>query len=179
LHRGRKIILLGHCLLNANCKVEGLALYKGCLPELVSFLASNEIAIYQLPCPELTSHGLNRWGQTIEQYDNPFYHHHCATLVEKVMREIKEYHVNGYKIVGVIGLDGSPSCGVDITCSGDWKGAPKSRPYHMVKGTGIFMQHLKDSAQREKIFFPFKGINEENPSSSMAEIKKFIQSHLY
>lgn len=176
MHRGRKLILLAHCLLNANAKVEGLALYKGCLPELVSFLASTEIAIYQLPCPELTSHGLNRWGQTIEQYDNPFYHHHCAKLAENVIREIKEYYQNGYKILGVIGLDGSPSCGVDITCSGDWKGNPENKPYQMVKGSGIFMQHLKSQAQKEKILLPCKGIDEENPSSSMAEIKQFIQN---
>lgn len=176
--RGRKIILLAHCLLNANAKVEGLALYEGCLSELISFLLSSGIAVYQLPCPELTSHGLKRWSQTIEQYDNPFYHQHCLNISEMVIREVKEYTRNGYKVLGVIGIDGSPSCGVNITCSGDWKGNPEDKPYKMVQGAGIFMQHLKTSAQKAGIHLPFKGIDEENPISSMDEVKQFIQNQL-
>lgn len=176
--REKKIILLSHCLLNVNSKVEGLAVYKGCLPELINVLVQEGIGIYQLPCPELISHGLNRWGQTIEQYDNPFYNRHCAALAEQVVQEIKEYWQNGYQIIGILGLDGSPSCGVKATCSGDWKGDPEKKPYQIISGEGVFIRHLKSQAEKYGIDLDCKGINEEDPLSSLAEIEKFIQKEL-
>ena len=38
------------------------------------------------------------------------------------LEQLQEYIKNGYKIVGLLGIDGSPSCGISKTCTGKWGG---------------------------------------------------------
>ena len=37
-------------------------------------------------------------------------------------KSIEDFYKNGYEISAVIGVDGSPTCGVSKTCSGKWNG---------------------------------------------------------
>lgn len=119
--RGRRIVFVAHCILNANAKVEGLALYKGIHP-LVTRLAQNGVGIVQMRCAEMEMCGMKRWGQTREQYENPAFIAHCDRLARQTAESIEEYLRCGYEVLGIVGIDGSPTCGVDSSASGRWGG---------------------------------------------------------
>lgn len=148
MRRSAKIAIVVHCILNVNSKVEGLAKYEGVHP-LISALADRGYGIMQLRCPEMTSHGMKRWAQSVEQYDTPAFREHCARIAEDAAGEVKEYIRNGYSVGPMIGFEGSPSCGVTSTCSADWGGLhdPETTAKMMssserVDGSGILVREL-------------------------------------
>jgi predicted secreted protein len=182
MKRSKKMILLCHCILNSNSKVEGLATYGSALREIVDELISNDIGIMQLPCPELTMLGIKRWGQTKEQYDTPYYRKHCRELFKSTLEQIKNYMDNGYDIIGILGINGSPSCGVDKTCSGKWGGEISGNPdikemindVLLVDGSGIFIEEIKELLQSNTIDIPIIGLNESNIDESLEAIKRYL-----
>lgn len=119
--RGRRIAIVCHCLLNANAKVEGLSQYAGVHP-LIGRLAEHGIGVIQMPCAEMTALGMRRWGQTREQYESIAFTEHCRELAEQTAAQVREFARCGYDIVGLVGVDGSPTCGVNRSASGDWGG---------------------------------------------------------
>ncbi len=75
-----------------------------------------------MPCAEMTALGMRRWGQTREQYENVAFVEHCAVLAFDTLAQVEEYQRCGYEIVGLVGVDGSPTCGVTTSAVGDWGG---------------------------------------------------------
>jgi len=114
-------VFVCHCLLNANSKVEGLAQYAGVHP-LITQLTALGVGIVQMPCAEMGSCGMRRWGQTREQYENVAFRRLCARLADETLAQVQEYRRCGYEILGVVGVDGSPTCGVAKSASGHWGG---------------------------------------------------------
>jgi len=181
LKRNRKIILVSHCILNANSKVEGLSQYEGIFKEVVDIIHEKGIGIIQLPCPEMIVYGIKRWGHVKEQFDTLFYRENCREMLKSIVGQVKSYKDTGYEILGVIGIDGSPSCGVNFTCSGDWEGTPskddidhKIKDLKEVEGLGVFMEELKKYLEEYDIEIPFTGINESDVYSSLKDIKEFL-----
>ncbi len=119
--RGRKVAIVCHCILNANSKVEGLSLYEGVHP-LIGRLAEHGIGVIQMPCAEMTALGMRRWGQTREQYESVAFTEHCRMLADETAMQVAEFIRCGYDVVGLVGVDGSPTCGVNGSASGDWGG---------------------------------------------------------
>lgn len=39
----------------------------------------------------------------------------CQQIVNQLVYQIEEYQNNGFEIVGMIGISGSPTCGVETT----------------------------------------------------------------
>ncbi len=183
MKRSRRIVLVCHCILNSNSKVEGLAEYQGALTDTVKLLMEEGLGIMQLPCPEISSCGMRRWGMVKEQYDTPFYRDHCQRLFYPQLQQVEEYLLNGYEIVGIIGIDGSPSCGVNKTCSGDWKGEISKNPdiqnmingLQMVEGSGVFIEEIKEMLKKRDIHISFSAVDEASPIDSYKEIQKFIR----
>ncbi|MDZ4168486.1 MAG: hypothetical protein U1E26_02355 [Coriobacteriia bacterium] len=116
--RGRAVAVVAHCHLNANTKVHGLADYEGARRDVVDSLIQCGVGIVQLPCPEATYLGLARWGMTREQYDVASYRRHCQKLLEPIVEILLALKADGCTIEAVVGVDGSPSCGVSRTCVG-------------------------------------------------------------
>jgi len=180
--RGKKIVLVCHCILNSNSKVEGLATFSGALKDVVSDLIDGGIGIIQLPCPELTMLGIKRWGQTKEQYDNPFYRKHCQELFKPFKNQIQNYIANGYNIVAILGINGSPSCGVDKTCSGVWGGELSGNPNidtmleeaSLTEGSGIFIEEIKNLLELDGIVIPVVGLDEDNIEESLKIVKRLL-----
>jgi len=145
--RSQKVAVVAHCLLNQNAKVNGFAFFPAMIKQIIEILHSNDFGILQLPCPETTFSGLRRWWYVREQYDTPGYRRHCCGLLKNIVDQIKEYQKEGYKVV-IIGLDGSPSCGVRFSgTSKEWGGAPsipeeQMRNYPVTDKPGVFMEEL-------------------------------------
>jgi predicted secreted protein len=149
--RARKVVVLAHCHLNANTKLRGIADYAGARIDVVSPLIADGIGIVQLPCPEATYLGMKRWGMTREQYDTPSFRRHCETLLRPVVDTLVALAEDGCDIQRVIGVDGSPSCGVNRTCAGFFGGEPDevfsgddAQICVAASGRGVFMDVFVD-----------------------------------
>lgn len=184
MNRGKKIVILAHCLLNVNAKVEGIANYPGAFEPLVYFLTRKGFGIIQLPCPEVGYFGLRRWGQVREQMDIPAYRHHCRKILSLVMDQILDYQKNGYLVAGVVGINKSPSCGVHQTCSSDlYKGEmsvmndldPIKDSLTYPEGPGIFMEVFQEYIAAAGLEIPFVAIDEENNAPPSELFRLFLK----
>jgi predicted secreted protein len=162
--RSRKVAVVAHCLLNVNTKVRGLALYPAVHPVVVELLA-RDLGIIQLPCPEIAHLGMRRWGMTREQYDVPAFRRSCGELLEPIVDTLAGLTDDGCEIVGIWGVDGSPSCGVVRTCAGyeggdmdALTGPPEGR---YVAGEGVFIEVLRSLLAERGLSPAFHAIAEE------------------
>lgn len=166
MNRRKKIVIFAHCILNVNSKVDGLALYAGALKSFVSGYIEKDYGIIQLPCPETVYCGLQRWGMTRNQYYNPGYIKCCRELLIPVVDQIKQYRKNGYQIEEIVCVDGSPSCGLNLTCEGFKGGLPGSGAsdqslFREIKGKGIFIDMLDKMLKEAGLKIKYKAINEK------------------
>jgi predicted secreted protein len=152
-----RVALLAHCLLNQNTKPYMRARFPGAVWELLDILREKDFSLFQLPCPEVAFAGLNRFSQVKEQYDTPKYREHCRELAAMVCDQLAQYPSYEYKTV-LIGLDGSPSCGLRLTgTSKNWRGYPSNiedEGYPVQKGRGILMEEILAGHERRGLPAP-------------------------
>lgn len=136
--RSKRVIFVSHCLLNENTRYLGGAFRQGCVDELVDAFQQEGLGIYQMRCPEQ-----HAWGGVLKRYVLPFYGSKGTILyrlrhlllplflwytrliyrhiAKEVVRDISDYVRSGFEVVGIVGVGGSPSCGVwsklDLRCS--------------------------------------------------------------
>lgn len=184
MHRNKKIILLSHCILNVNSKVDGIANYKGSLEELVSPLIKKGYGFIQLPCPEVLHCGVKRWGVVKEQLETPYFKDHCESILQPIINQIIDYKNNAYEIVACIGIDKSPSCGVSLSCRGSSWGKEIDNRFSLddtlkslkiVEEKGVFIEVFKELLSRNSIQLNFLAIDESNPKSSVENILKELK----
>lgn len=174
----KKILFVSHCILNTASKVvlynkEEIEAEEDLRIKFINKAINNGVQLIQLPCPEFTLYGAKRWGHVSNQFDNVFFRNHCRKILIPIIEQMKEYLDNEdfFKILGVVGIDGSPSCGVDYTCTGDWYGSFEGRQNldktlntaSLSKGNGILMDvlkemikenHLEDKIEITSLFAP-------------------------
>lgn len=180
--RGKKIVFVANCILNANNKVFEFARYKGMFSEVLKILDDNGFGIIQMPCPETLHMGNQRWWTSRNLYDNVGYRNLCATLANQMADYIYNYEKVGYEVTAILTCDGSPSCGITKSsfCE-DWGGRPKEIPRELVNKPGIFMEELLNIIdKRQLILPPIYGLEMDNRDMGNAEIlekfQHFIQS---
>lgn len=150
MNRSRKILITCHCALNANAKVYPLASVGGVFSDVVSSYIEAGCGLFQLPCPELSYLGMNRWGMTKEQYDHPNFRSHCRNILRYPLAQLQAFTQGGYELIGILGMDGSPNCGVTLTCEGFRGGelcqqsqlADQIKSLRFISGKGVFMEEL-------------------------------------
>ncbi len=128
--RGGEIIFLSHCILNINARYFGGAFRRGSVAEIISDTLEKGYGIVQIGCPERLA-----WGGVLKRFmwlafnsKNSFiYGFKCVLLplfmfytrlryrmlASALVSEMLDYTKAGYKVIGVVGVDGSPSCGVN------------------------------------------------------------------
>lgn len=166
MKRSRKIVVLCHCLLNVNAKIAGLAHYQGALLPVVNRHLLAGTGIIQLPCPETSYLGGKRWGMSKDQYDTPFYRRHCRQLLAPHVEQLVDFHRNGCHVEAIVGVDGSPSCGVRCTCEGFCGGMidpQHPQTVRPVAGRGVFIEELMNTLDEHAISVPFDAIDENQP----------------
>ena len=139
------VCYLAHCLLNANAKVDEGARCAGIYSPVVDLLRRHGCVIRQMPCPELGFAGTRRFWAVREQYDTPAFRAHCKRLAAPVAAQIRADLRRQARVV-IVGIDGSPSMGVELTASSrEWGGRPdkpRDEDYPVVTGTGLFTETL-------------------------------------
>jgi predicted secreted protein len=177
-----QIVFLAHCFLNPQAKIQGSPDIADLCEKILSVLREHKCGIIQLPCPELLHGGLSRWGQTRYQYDSVFFRRHCENLAETIVDQAEEYRRHRIPIGPIIGVEGSPSCGVTLTRDGPWGGElPESdnllykiREVKLVESRGVFMEVLQSSLSRRSITLDEIGIVESDPDESLHKLKIYL-----
>jgi predicted secreted protein len=141
--RSRRVVVVTHCILNANAKYGGGASYPGANTAFLEPYLRDGVGIVQLPCPESSFLGMSRWAMTRGQYDTTAYRRHCAQILAPTLDTLEEFSAAGYAIDAVWGVKGSPSCGVTETHEGYEGGEVGGSPScARVAGMGVYMTVL-------------------------------------
>lgn len=113
MERSKKVVLVSHCILNQNTVVNPLARAKGAYVDIVTELMKNGIGIHQMPCPEYRYLGLKREPMTKEQFNTEAFRSLNKSISKDTVNVVKEYINNGYDIIGIIGINESPTCSIN------------------------------------------------------------------
>jgi len=130
--RSKKVIFLSHCILNENTRYLGGACRGSCVREIVEQCLDSDLGIVQMPCPEQHAWGgvTKRWLLMAYGAKGTFLYHMrrlflplfllytkliYRRLAKATADQVNDYLVSGYSVIGVVGIDGSPSCGVNTT----------------------------------------------------------------
>lgn len=186
--RSGKVIFLSHCLLNINARYLGGAFRSSCVAEIIQGAIKRDIAIIQMKCPEQQT-----WGGILkplmwlafESRRTPLYQMRavflplflCYTrlryrwIAQEVINEICNYEKSGYKVIGIMGIDGSPTCGVnrriDMKRAFDlyatsWVRELNREEFNrslyakcLAQGSGVFIDELKKGLDRRGRNVPF------------------------
>ena len=182
----KKILLVSHCLLNTASKLKSydeseMKAEDSLRKEIIKTAVDNDIHLLQLPCPEFIMYGSRRWGHVSEQFDTPYFRSQCRKLLEDYMLQIKEYLSNDrFRILGIVGIDGSPSCGVDYTCYGTWGGNLSDRDdlqdciatSPLGSGKGILMDEFSKLLKEQGVDVPMVGLFADEPEKIMSLLEK-------
>lgn len=160
----RAVCYLAHCLLNANSKVDEGARCQGVFSPVLSLLRERGCTIRQMPCPELAFGGTRRFWAVREQYDTPAFRAHCRRLAAPIAIQIRADLASGARVI-IVGIDGSPSMGVELTASSDeWGGRPDKphdEDYPVTPGPGIFTETLLELLDEDRPHVRIVGIGQD------------------
>jgi predicted secreted protein len=186
--RSGTVVFLAHCLLNQNVRYLGGASHPGIVEEAVEEARRQGHGVYQLPCPEQRA-----WGGVLKRITAPVYDAegtlryrlrrpllwlftHYTTLryrrlAARVANDIGDYLRSGFAVVGVVGVGGSPSCGVlrtlDLPRAVEAMAACPLATLdrgvvnrqviaaNMVAGEGLFVREIRRALRRKGIQVPF------------------------
>jgi predicted secreted protein len=173
-----RVAFLAHCLLNQNAKVDEGAKTPAIWQPVVELLRERGFVIRQMPCPELAFAGARRFWGVREQYDTPLYHRHCRRLA-KLVAGVMGQHVEAGDDVVLIGVDSSPTMGVNFTPSAPhWGGRPDrvEDDSTLVRGDGIFIEELSAELELRGLPVPRStGIRHWFPDYDPAEERRRLE----
>jgi predicted secreted protein len=178
--RSKSIVFVAHCILNQNAISDGTATYPGSVKEIMNLLSTSDIGIVQMPCPEFMCLGLDRGN--INGGTSPILEENTRirtkmsqkpaakkirTMVQNLIFQISEYQGYGFDIRGIIGVNRSPSCGVETT----------SKNNQEVEGEGVFIEALRRELKKNRIQIKIVGIKAFEPDKMVQTIKNLIESN--
>lgn len=181
-------MFVSHCLLNQNVRYLGGATRPGMTGEVVAGLRRAGVGVVQMPCPEQYA-----WGGVCKRYTMPAYGADLTPLrrlrrpatglflaytrlayhrlARRVAAQVADYRRSGHSVESVLGVGGSPSCGVRTTLDlpavlDDIAGRePASLDRgdfnrhviagHAIAGQGMFIAALRRHLHRRGIDVPF------------------------
>jgi predicted secreted protein len=186
--RSGRVMFVSHCMLNQNVRYQGGATRPGAVDEVVANLQRAGVGIVQMQCPEQRA-----WGGVDKRYTMPAYGADQTRfrrlrrpaswlfllytrlayrrLAGQVARDIGDYVRSGQSVQAVVGVGGSPSCGVRTTL--DLKGVldtiagcdptqlhtddfnRRVIAGHTRAGQGMFIAALRRQRRRRGLDVPF------------------------
>ncbi|MGQ4911611.1 MAG: CD3072 family TudS-related putative desulfidase [Candidatus Thorarchaeota archaeon] len=186
MKRSRKIVVLAHCILNQNAKVEDIATSPAAIVDVMNLVVERGYGIIQMPCPETLHLGLGRWECIKDQYETPSFKRLCRRIAEEILDQLEDYERNGYEIGPFIGIDGSPSCGVNKSCRADekgdnpkWCGSVLTPPsWKITDESGVLFDIIKEEAERRGKKYTYVGIPEVPEVGDFDEAMKELEDAL-
>lgn len=176
-NRSKKVILVSHCLLNQNSISDGTADLPSQFDEVIDFIRDNRIGIIQLPCPELLCLGLDRGDKNGSQRELLSENTRIRCLMterqnmqvleshaRQIAMQIEEYRHYGFQVIGLIGINRSPSCGIETTSMDDRE----------KQGMGVFMQVIAETLDKKGIQLKMTGVKTSKKEESIEKVRQLI-----
>ena len=93
--------------------------------------------------------------------------------MDPIVRQLADYSSHGYEIAAIIGMDGSPTCGVNLTVEGPWGGEfnefndyqKKIDDVREAEHKGVMMEELASMLRESGLEIPFYAVSEKAMSS--------------
>lgn len=179
------LLIISHCILNTASKVEmderELAEEYAKRDRLIHSIMEHNIQLLQLPCPEFIIYGSRRWGHVKEQFMHPHYYEECRKMLHPILLQMEEYlkYPEEFKVLGIVSVEGSPSCGYHMTCSGKWGGElsgdidefrEMQNTCEAVNGPGVFMEILEEELKSRSMAVSI--INMDEAIKKLSEIER-------
>jgi predicted secreted protein len=162
--RSMKVVFVPHCALNQNARLAACSEVPATVTGLVEGLMEREIGIIQLPCPELILLGLDREHLQIRSaLDSRPSRRWLRRLARQVSYQIAEYQKCGVRVLGVLGKNGSPACGVEMT----WKD-------EYGPGAGAFIEELQTELSASGLDVPVIGMVDSEPNEALAVVDGWV-----
>ncbi len=170
--RSREVVFVPHCLLNQNTRYLSGSVCRGVVSAAVAPYLADGTGIVQMPCPEQRVWGgviktrmlwliqhprIARVAPALLPLALPYVRWHYAHHARAVARDIEDYLASGLSVRGIVGVAGSPSCGVHTTldlkraaeaarrprnpATADWMNATVVEPA-LRPGRGLFVEEL-------------------------------------
>ena len=154
--RQRRVIFISHCWLNINTRFPEGCAFAGANVPLIRTLLDSGLGIIQMPCPEYEVLGLEKvlYGVVIKDEVRAGFRKYAAIVV----KQMQDYLAMGFDVVGVLGMNPSPSCGVDAAKGkGTMLGTNRDISEH--QESGIFIDELRSlMAEKGITNVPIMGI---------------------
>ena len=159
--RSRRVIFLAHCLLNQNAISDGTAEAPAAHRKILRTILDAQAGVVQMPCPELCCLGLDQGD--VHGADRPVVEENTRirrameedgprqkreALADLVAEQVQEYHKHGFQVLGIVGANRSPNCGVETTSDFDRE----------VEGRGAFMDAIAQRLEAAGISVPMLGL---------------------
>ncbi len=165
MKRSKKFGFVPFCFFAQGIRAEGIIKrYPSVITPIAELLMEEEINVIQMPCPEIEYEGIKRKPSGKQKYNNREYREICQRHAEKVISFAKKLEENNYQALFMLGLENSPSCTVDYLFDRRRK----------AKGSGVFIEELKNEMENKKIFIPLIGINIQGIKKTVEKIKEVI-----
>jgi len=176
--RSKRVVIVAHCLLNQNSISDGTADFPSQYTELMDLIVANQVGLIQLPCPEIACLGLDRndmqGGKRSLLMENTRIRDLMSKTgsvilqdkAEEVATLIQEYRSYSFKVLGLIGVNRSPSCGVETT----------TKDNKEVKGQGIFIEMISEACHRRGLDVRMIGVKTSEKENSLKRVQQLIET---
>jgi len=175
--RSKRVILVAHCLFNQNAKLDRCAFYPGAIREAAQTILDSGAGIVQMPCPETLCLGLDRGTDpvvqpSVEEEDTRIAGEmglsqarvRMVTMAGELAFQVEEYQKHGFEVLGVVGINGSPTCAVEHTW---YDGAEQ-------EGPGAFIAVLQEILEERGISLPMRGIRAARPDEAVESLRGLL-----
>ena len=178
--RSRRVVILAHCILNQNAKLDRCAHCPGAVTGVIEALLEHGVGIVQMPCPEMLALGLDRQAApnvpaarpTIAEEDTRIARRMRDTVAREIVkriasdtaRQIADYRRHGFEVIGVLGVNGSPSCGIEAT----WRDNAER------DGFGDLTAELARLLDEAAVRVPMRGIRSSDQPHAIATIRALL-----
>jgi predicted secreted protein len=160
--RSKKVILLVHCFLNQSARIDKYASFPAVISPVIQELLKRGIGMVQLPCPETQILSLARDGNIYKLLSEPDARNELKTYADQVLELVHEYQKWDFKVLGLLGNDGSPCCGVNNHYDEGQKPGP-----------GVFIQELKSALAECNPAIQMVGITDITTEEAIKAIDKW------
>ena len=147
---------------NRSKKYKENNIVKGFVRPLLDLFDKYNVGIEQLPCVEVFYEGLTRKASGQDHYNTEKFKELCNKFAEQIVYLIDQYIKAGYKVCCIIGVDGSPTCGINLTSLGKGRWS---------NDRGIFMKILEEKLKEKGYKIPMIGAR----FKSYMEFRNFLK----
>ena len=162
--RSDKVVFLSHCMLNQNARIVRAADFPAMFEPLIDYLQKKQVGLIQMPCPELYCLGLGRRAVRAG-LESPAGRQRLERLIDDLVFTAREYLFQGFEIVGILGKQGSPACGVTRT----WLDNRQQ------DGQGVWIRELKKRLVAEELDIPVLGVADHKQDEAINWLEDRLQ----